>query len=347
MRIEIVLLGVMGVILLITAGSSQTTTRKFVLSCQPLSQKANLNVRVEVEAGWGTSPAGCSGGGATISYAWDVVPNASFYFVNGTIVGNITRYQATSLEGFRVGPCVSGCACQPELFDTIAKSIPNPISVIARLNDGSNLDGTCAPEPFPTQFCGNLVLDPGEDCDDGNTLDHDGCPSTCQFAPSCDFSSTPGETERCYGGIGVGCDGVFALAPFIKNETTCEVTGWMSVGSILHDRCCIESNNTGYGCANGGFFTSRCRKEWDEAVNNTLGCPERLRQWQYPFGPYPAGNAGDCSSQDCLNLNLRAPSGARVNPKYQSLCQLGRCRVGENGKTIKEKDSCGWYCECE
>ena len=33
----------------------------------------------------------------------------------------------------------------------------------------------------PSDLCGNLVLDPGEECDDGNLLTHDGCSPTCTF----------------------------------------------------------------------------------------------------------------------------------------------------------------------
>ena len=31
--------------------------------------------------------------------------------------------------------------------------------------------------------CGNWVIEEGERCDDGNTLDNDGCSATCQIEP--------------------------------------------------------------------------------------------------------------------------------------------------------------------
>jgi cysteine-rich repeat protein len=40
------------------------------------------------------------------------------------------------------------------------------------------MGGPSAP-PTPLSPCGNGVLDPGEDCDDGNTIAGDGCDSTC------------------------------------------------------------------------------------------------------------------------------------------------------------------------
>ena len=58
--------------------------------------------------------------------------------------------------------------------------------------------------------CGNGVLEPGEDCEDGNVVDGDGCSVLCEF--SCDlpvsaselfgfdFESTSGWTSPCSGG---------------------------------------------------------------------------------------------------------------------------------------------------
>ncbi|MBZ0231100.1 MAG: proprotein convertase P-domain-containing protein, partial [Deltaproteobacteria bacterium] len=37
----------------------------------------------------------------------------------------------------------------------------------------------------PTGYCGNGAPDPGEDCDDGNTVDDDACSNTCQLADGC------------------------------------------------------------------------------------------------------------------------------------------------------------------
>ena len=47
---------------------------------------------------------------------------------------------------------------------------------------GWNVDDLCVvgvSKSVATPTCGNGVLDPGEACDDGNTLDGDGCSATC------------------------------------------------------------------------------------------------------------------------------------------------------------------------
>ncbi|MFI5398535.1 MAG: hypothetical protein ACHQ9S_23640 [Candidatus Binatia bacterium] len=162
--------------------------------------------------------------------------------------------------------------------------------------------------------------------------------------PGCNFSSAPGEPERCFGGIGPRCEGVPLFAPFIQDQETCLVYGWMSVGSILHDKCCLGSNNAGYSCITLNQGDERlCKKEWDEAWYNTqctaIGA---IRQWPYTFGPYPAGNTGDATSKD-----LRAPSGAAVNLEYAYLCSSGYCKADAQGGTILKFDACGFYCECQ
>jgi hypothetical protein len=169
---------------------------------------------------------------------------------------------------------------------------------------------------------------------------------TIKVASKCNFSKQL-PFERCFGGIGDHCEWTSALvlAPFIYDEKTCTVQGWMSIGSILHDRCCIETNNNGVECENpDGRSTSP--REWDEATWNTY-CTANLdiRQWPYTFGPYPIGNVGDNKNQE-----FRAPKGARVNPEYAYLCRTGRCEVREDGQPKVHHQTvtgCGPYCICE
>ena len=53
--------------------------------------------------------------------------------------------------------------------------------------------------------CGDGVVEPGEDCDDGNTADGDCCSATCQFEPA---------GTACGGGCDPGtCDGAGVCQP--------------------------------------------------------------------------------------------------------------------------------------
>lgn len=52
--------------------------------------------------------------------------------------------------------------------------------------DGDGCSANCTTElpPPPPPPCGNGVVDEGEQCDDGNTVSGDGCSATCQCEPS-------------------------------------------------------------------------------------------------------------------------------------------------------------------
>src|SRR4051794_29540127 len=56
--------------------------------------------------------------------------------------------------------------------------VPNDVPPDAAQPDGPPVSGPDAPL---AHTCGNLLVEPGEDCDDGNTDPDDGCSPTCQF----------------------------------------------------------------------------------------------------------------------------------------------------------------------
>jgi len=60
------------------------------------------------------------------------------------------------------------------------------------LLDGDGCSANCTVEP-PDPYCGDGKLDPGEECDDGNNVDGDGCDADCTFTPPTGFDGcTPG-----------------------------------------------------------------------------------------------------------------------------------------------------------
>ncbi|OGB32575.1 MAG: hypothetical protein A3F78_11235 [Burkholderiales bacterium RIFCSPLOWO2_12_FULL_61_40] len=105
------------------------------------------------------------------------------------------------------------------------------------------------------------------------------------------FLNKRGKPERCFGGIGPGCDGApLAGTQAQSNGTT---RAHVAVGSILHDNCCVR-NPDGFMCggnqnniADPGQLVGMndglaCAKEWRKAVYNTRD----NRKWLFDFGPY-------------------------------------------------------------
>jgi cysteine-rich repeat protein len=85
-------------------------------------------------------------------------------------------------------PCAAARGCCEEVSDSCVASCPVPpprcgnglLQPGEQCDDGNTTGGDgcsaiCAGE------CGNHAIDPGEGCDDGNTFDGDGCSSICQI----------------------------------------------------------------------------------------------------------------------------------------------------------------------
>jgi cysteine-rich repeat protein len=84
--------------------------------------------------------------------------------------------------------------------------------------------------------CGNRIVEPGEQCDDGNTVAGDGCESSCRF--SCESNTQCADTEACNGA-----------------ETCNTTTHRCAAGTALPDgRAC----GTGRICARAVCVMSRC-----------------------------------------------------------------------------------------
>ena len=88
-------------------------------------------------------------------------------------------------------------------------------------NDGDGCSATCQNET--EGVCGDGTQDPGEFCDDGNTIDGDGCSSTCdnETGPMCgDDNVDPG--EECDDGNQIAGDGCEPDCTVTPDEVICE-----------------------------------------------------------------------------------------------------------------------------
>ena len=76
--------------------------------------------------------------------------------------------------------------------------------------DGDGCEGDCTLTPDPEPFCGDGNLDAGEQCDDGNNVDGDGCEGDCTLTPDPEPFCGDGNLdagEQCDDGNNVDSDG--------------------------------------------------------------------------------------------------------------------------------------------
>ncbi len=103
------------------------------------------------------------------------------------------------------------------------------------------LGGTCS-EASCAGLCGNNVVDPGEECDDGNTNSFDGCSSTCLLETGC---CTPMAFELCVPLPPSTCTGSGFLVR--TGGTDCEAAVDCCVGNVTvsaDPECCVVLNGT-------------------------------------------------------------------------------------------------------
>ena len=96
-------------------------------------------------------------------------------------------------------------------------------------DDGNNVDGDgCSADCTVEGFCGDGVLDPGEECDDGNNVDGDGCSANCTVEGFCgDGVLDPG--EECDDGNNVDGDGCSANCTVERAGDGCTPGFWKQV----------------------------------------------------------------------------------------------------------------------
>lgn len=118
----------------------------------------------------------------------------------------------------------------------------------------------CGPgeEDEPKAVCGNGVVEKGEECDDGNTDDEDGCSSTCRHEEGwqCDETGDCERIEICDNGIDdtdnglidcedPSCDTDSACRTDCSAQSTCTTGGSSDVVSVCTDGVCRSAASYG------------------------------------------------------------------------------------------------------
>lgn len=129
--------------------------------------------------------------------------------------------------------------------------------------------------PPPTApVCGNAFIEPGEECDDGNSSDLDACRNDCtrpdsttssSSASSASSSASSGGGSSCEKGLGTPCDGCLGASCKAEldaclSESTCDASGTPLVGCLALQACARGT------CAwDAACIVEKCGVELDQA----------------------------------------------------------------------------------
>lgn len=197
-------------------------------SCQ---LEGNFCPEVEPNNGTGTATplAGCDGGVGAVT----TIGDRDYYSIQVTVAGSSLRAETTDVNG---AGCPSGTDTVIRLYNTSGTELGSDdddgnsaCSLIDPTTDGfaQNLgvgtyyvaveeysnDSTTPPYllklSLVTPGCGDHITQVGEECDDGNNVDGDGCSSTCTLEGNFCVESEPNDTfvqatalTTCDGGAG-------------------------------------------------------------------------------------------------------------------------------------------------
>jgi cysteine-rich repeat protein len=203
--------------------------------------------------------------------------------------------------------------------------------------------------------CGNGIVDPGEQCDDGNTVDGDCCSSTCQFeaagAPCaadtnlctndvCNGAGActhPNNTDPCDDGLFCTVNDACSGGSCTGTPRNCSSAGDQCNASVCDeasDACVAQPRPNGTACADGNACT-----QTDTCVNGTC----------------TGGNPVVCTAQDACHVagtcnplsgtcsNPVAPDGTACNDgdacTQTDTCHAGTC-TGANPVACTAQDQC-------
>ncbi|HMA92506.1 MAG TPA: DUF4215 domain-containing protein, partial [Polyangiaceae bacterium] len=168
-----------------------------------------------------------------------VLPGDQFNQLKSGIVRQRTNWRTLHDSGFKQAALAKICR---EATDLTQREFP-----------------TCT---FTGGSCGNGVVNPGEQCDDGNRTAGDGCSPTCTKEPICGDGVVNG-SEQCDDGNTTSGDGCSA---------TCTIEGQCGNGIVNSGEQCDDGNTTsGDGCSAACTIESICG---DGVVNGGEQCDD-------------------------------------------------------------------------
>src|SRR5438445_1771779 len=205
---------------------------------------------------------------------------------------------------------VTGSNCGQNLFRVVGPGLPaGGIST----NLFSTIIGKVA------QTCGNGIVDLGEQCDDGNTLNGDCCSATCKFEPAGSPCPNP-NPNAC---ISTTCNGAAGCVA-TPNMALCNDGNACTTADVCTAGVCV--GGPALGCNDGNVCT-------DDSCDPAIGCVHT------PVS-VPCNDGNPCTSADTC------AAGACVgSPIAGCTCTPTTCAAqGKNCGTIL--DGCGGTLAC-
>lgn len=140
-------------------------------------------------------------------------------------------------------------------------------------------------------------------------------------------------SQRCVGAVGAQCE-------WVKNGK-----GKVSVGSILHDNCCIINYPNGSWCHNGGKDQKVCDREWWKAVGNR----NNKREWEASFSGQPdnitkvgaRGSDIPTTSETVATSKLEAPDGTTLDKTDVAFCRAKSFQEDSSTLAKQNYGTCG------
>lgn len=204
--------------------------------------------------------------------------------------------------------------------------------------------------------CGNGRIDLGEQCDDGNVTNGDGCSATCQFE-DCSPSSCPagccdlqgncvGGTDDVACGTGGGACASCTTAGQICHQQACETPPACSQGETLECGNCgtrICDANGAYGPCQGEGACSAGASESGASCGN-CGTLQRTCNTLCDWDPWTCTSEGVCSVGS-IDTGSSCGNGGHQERTCQSDCTWGSYTCEGEGvctpSTTETGGSCG------
>jgi cysteine-rich repeat protein len=220
--------------------------------------------------------------------------------------------------------CSSSCTIEP----------PPEICENSVDDDGDGLvdcaDPDCENDPACSPpICGDGALDPGEECDDGNDTDGDGCSSSCTIEPT--------ETI-CDDRIDEDGDGLVDCAdPDCENDPFCLCGN----GILEGNEECDDGNNTdGDGCSSSCTLENPqsevCDNSMDDDSDGMVDCADPDCQ----DDPYClCGNGVVDPGESCDDGDGENTDSCPDDPSTGGTCQPAACGDGHLYQGVEECDT--------